>query len=119
MEINLTFTNIEEVIFYDRSIHNVLDDLSHIFSKWSFGTRSGISSIVKDALLEFMNVVTDDHLAKLSAHWGKAVRLNRLDSSLSKNKTVHKDVLLDELGGLDWNVSIGRTRETIHLSFWR
>jgi len=118
--INLTFQNIEELIFFDNKVQQLFPEFSFIFNKWILGTRSGMKSMAKDALFDFINIISNDQLDKISDYWGLPVSLQRIDSSIVKNIIVNKENLQDKLCELDdWNVSIARKDDQMYLSCWR
>lgn len=120
--ITLSYQNVSDLVFYDKKVQQVLPELSGVFRKWTLGMRTGLNSIIKDALLDFLNDITTEHISKLEEYWGSPVVVQRLNSCIVKNEKHTLDVLgscLNNIGDEYWNVSISQDDDLIYISFWR
>ena len=103
--------NVEQLIFYDKQAQRLLPELADLFCNW-LGNKS--------ARLEFINMITQAQLDKLSSHFGSPVSVQKLDYHLVNNAAVHVNELEDYLNSSESkNVSIGRNGEQVYLSSWK
>lgn len=122
MRINITLSNIDKFIFYDKEAQKILPEFVDIFNKWSFGLRTAITTICKDARLEFINSLTADHIKRLEYYFKSPVNIEKIDSSLVKNYVINIDdtksnfIDMTKFGG---NFSISREGDLIYICQWR
>jgi hypothetical protein len=116
----LSLENVEQ-FFYDKKFQQVLPDLAPVFQKWIFGTRSGIRKVAKDALLDFLNGLTPDHLDKIGSYLGSTVSVQKIDTHLvrcieSDVYTLENKLNVNNLGG---NFIVTRKGDQVYLCTWR
>lgn len=121
MTINLNINNVEQLIFYDKKVQQILPEHSQVFNKWTLGIRAGITSMAKDALLDFINKITTDQLKRLEGLWESQVILQKLDSATLHSFTVPIASLQERLNEMiePWNVSFARDEDQCYVCTWR
>lgn len=120
--ITLSADNVEKIIFYDKKAQQILPELSQVFAKWVLGVRTGINSIAKDALLDFLNSVTTEHLDRLGSYLRSPVSVRKIDPRLVKHFETDVYCLkgeLENMSGFQGNVTVAREGDLIYLSMWR
>jgi hypothetical protein len=119
--INLNINNVEQLIFYDKKVQQILPEYSQVFHKWTLGIRTGITSMAKDALLDLINKLTTDQIKRLESLWGSPVILQKLDSSTLYSFTVPIASLQERLNEMiePWNVSFARDESQCYVCTWR
>jgi hypothetical protein len=121
----LNLTNVEEVIFYDTEIQKVFP--AHYFSlfeQWRISKRiPAMKSLGKQALMDFLNTITDEEVVRLEEYLGERIRVERLNYSLTTNL---KLPLADQgaCGALcqlqDFgNLTVWRDDQFLYVTFWR
>lgn len=118
----LSFQNVEKMIFYDKKVRDLFPELSPVFNKWMLGVRAGISSVIKDALLNFINEITPDQIEKLEHYWGTPVIIQKVSSNLSKSFVVsitEAEELLNNMNDGSWYLAVTRKKDLLYISCWR
>ena len=113
----LTFNNVEDLIFYDKQVRQLMPNLSACFSKWDLGRRGGIVAMAKEAVVELLSSITADNLAALSAKAGKKFDVRRVDMAVVHNGKCDKEGLVAALDG--GNVVLSRDGDRIGYTIWR
>lgn len=117
----INLQNISKLIFEDKKVQQLMPEFSGVFRKWELGIRSGIDSIVKDALIELLNNIDDTQVERLSNFWGKPVTVSKLNSRITRDLRLPIDsaeIVLNEIEE-QWNFSISRDGDTSYISLWR
>lgn len=118
----LSINNVEKIIFYDKKVQQTLPELSHIFDKWTLGVRTGINSIAKDAMLDFLNKITPDQQDRLGSYFDSPVTVQKINSCLVKlleTDVYHLEDNLNVEEDFLRNVTIAREGDSIYLCLWR
>ena len=123
--INLNFSNVEELIFYDTDIQNLLgNEMFSIFEQWKMSKRIPyLKSIGQQAILDFINTITDDQIEILENYFGKKVFIEKLNYKIVKNLKIpiNKKYICEELckiEGYSYYTTF-RDEDYIHLTFWK
>lgn len=121
--INLNTKNVEDLIFYDSKIHNILEeDFSQIFAKWKLSkSSSALRSIGQKAILDFLNTIDGKNLIALEKYFGTAITVDRLNYNIVENKEFNIDNLEENINKLNIfsNFTMFRDNNKILISFWR
>ena len=117
----ISYKNIENLIFYDKKVQQILPEMSSIFCKWTLGIRTGINSMVKDALLEFLNTITTEQIEKLSQYLKSPIIIQKTESHIVKNIQSNITNLECNLNDIseEWNIVATRSDDLIYISCWR
>ena len=119
---NLNLNNIEELVFYDTKIHKLLPEFKHIFDKWRLAQMtSGLRQMGKDAVLELLNSIEDEHKRLLEGYFNTSLTIDKLDHHLVKNVEAPLDAIVEELEGLEEypNLCAYRDGEQVYVCVWR
>lgn len=123
--INLNFSNVEELIFYDTEAQKILgNDMYSIFEQWKMSKRIPyLKSIGQQAILDFLNTITESQIEILENYFGKKIFIEKLNYKLVQNLkiSIDKKDICDELckiEGYSYYTSF-IDEEHIYLTFWK
>ncbi len=124
--IKLNFKNVEELIFYDTSLQNLLSpDHFSIFEQWRMGQRIPyLKEIGKQAILDFLNTITEADVQVLETFFDDKIIVEKLNYSIVLDMKVplsDEKELCEQLCNVEgFNyVSTWRDAEFLYLSFWK
>jgi hypothetical protein len=121
----LNFSTVEELIFYDRAVQNLLPPhMFSIFEQWRLAQRVPfLRDIGKQALLDFLNGLGDEHVAILEDYFGEKIFVERLNYSMATNVRIplNESTLCKELCEIEgFNYfSTWRDEDFLYISLWR
>lgn len=117
MEINLK--NIEEIIFFDKKIHNLLPEFKHFFDQWLIGKKiPTLSSMGNKSILDLLDSIQDEQIKKLEEYFGQSVIVVKINTNLVNNISLNLDESL--CGFIEYkDFCAYRTKDKVFLSFWR
>jgi hypothetical protein len=123
--LELNFSNVEELIFYNLEVQQVLPiDMYSFFEQWRMSKRIPyLKAIGQQAVLDFLNSLNDQHIEALEAYFGEPVFVDRLNYSLSYNLKIpiEKVEICKELCKVqEFNYyNTWRDEKFLYISFWR
>jgi hypothetical protein len=90
---NLNFSNVEEFIFWDKAVQAVLPSHTFsIFEQWRLAQRHPfLRDIGKQAVLDLLNVITDQDIVALEEYFGQRILVEKLNYSLVLNLQIPLD----------------------------
>lgn len=123
--LHLNFANAEQLVFWDRDVQALLP--SHYFSvfeQWRMAKQMPfLREMGKQAILDFLNNLTDDDVSLLEEHFGQKITVEKLNYSAVFNLTIplDQDHLCREICELDGlhNLSAYRDEKNLYLTLWR
>lgn len=119
MELNLQ--NIEDVIFFDKKVQNLLPEFRHLFDQWAIGKRMpGMQTLGKRSVVDFINALEDHHIRKLEEYFGTTIIVDKIDGTIVR----HVDGPLEEPGELCRYANfkqfcVDRDGDNLRITFWR
>lgn len=123
--LNLNFSNVEELIFYNTGIqHKLPPRLFSIFEQWRLAKRVPyLRQIGKQALLDFLNQIGDEELFVLEEHFGEKIQVEKLNYSIVQNLKIplSEEGICEQLChvvGFN-HFSTWRDDDYLYVSFWR
>ena len=119
--LNLNIENVENLIFYDKSIVSLFPEFNHMFKLWKYGTVFGIKSLSKQALFDFLNTIDNTHIEILKKHFKIDVTVDNIDYNIVKDfkiPIVDAECAICGLKGYR-NFVISRDDNYIYICFWR
>lgn len=123
--IQLNFSNAEDLIFFDNEVQNLLPiEMFSIFEQWRMAKRIPyLSSLGKQAILDLLNTLTDDHLLILERYFGEKIEVEKLNYTVVQNFTIplsESEICesLCELKGMNY-FSTWRDDKNLYITFWR
>lgn len=123
--LQLNFSNAEELIFFDSEVQNLLGiEMFSIFEQWRMAKRIPyLASLGKQAILDFLNTITDDDLMVLENYFGEKIEVEKLNYTIVQNFTIplSESQICEHLcvmEGLNY-FSTWRDRDNLHITFWR
>jgi len=120
--LTLNLQNIEELVFYDKALQQVLPEFYNTFQTWNLGKRlSALRHLCQKAVFEFMDGLTEDHIRKLEEYFKTEVKIVKTDSHLIKNVEFSLDCAQCELNEFQRyeNWFIWRDADKLYVSTWR
>ena len=123
--INLNFSNVEELLFYDKEAQRCLPmHMFSLFEQWRLGKRIPmLRSLGKAALLDVLNGLTDDDVVALEQYFGDRIILEKLSYSIVRNLKIPlaEKTICEELCKVDgfYQISTWRDNEYLYLTLWR
>lgn len=121
----LNFSNVEELIFYDTTVQNMLPkEMFSIFEQWRLAKRVPyLRDIGKQAMLDFLNTLEDKYIPILEEYFDDKISIERLNYSIVLNLKIplsEKDICEELCGVEGFNyLSTWRDDEHLYISFWR
>lgn len=123
--LQLNFSNAEELIFFDTNVQNLLPpDMFSIFEQWRLAMRIPyLASMGKQAILDFLNVLTDDDLFVLEQYFGEKIQVEKLNYTVVQNYTIPLSEFevcdkLCKVEGINY-FDIYRDDTNLYITFWR
>ena len=88
--IYLNFKNVEELIFNNKEVQNLLPiDFFNYFEQWRLAQRFPmLKQVGKSAILDFLNGLKDEQADILSDYFEERVVIEKLYYNLSQNRTI-------------------------------
>lgn len=123
--IELNFSNVEELIFYDLEAQQVLPlDMYSFFEQWRMSKRIPfLKAIGQQAVLDFLNTLNDEHVEALEVYFGQSIFVEKLNYSLSQSVKIPVDKfeICKELCKVqEFNYySTWRDEDFVYITFWR
>lgn len=124
--LQINFSNAEELVFEDRELQRLLPpDFFSIFEQWRLGRQMPmLRNIGKQAILDFLNTVEEEHIRILEKYFQDKVVVEKLDYSLVKNIKIPLDdpeKVCEKLCGINGNFyySTWRDSTNLYISLWR
>lgn len=121
----LNFANVEELIFHDRSLQNLLPaEFFSLFEQWRLGIQfPALKQLGKHAILDFLNQLNEDHVEILESYFQEKIILERLNYSVVKNIVVPLEEMeacraLCEISEFSY-FSTWRDKDSLYITFWR
>jgi|GEM_PF-1522199 hypothetical protein len=123
--LQINFSNAEDLIFYDTNLQSRLKiEMFSIFEQWRMSKRIPyLSSLGKQAILDFLNTITDEDLAILEEYFGDKIELEKLNYTVVQNFIIpisESEICeyLCRIQGMNY-FSTWRDSENLHITFWR
>ena len=124
--IELNFSNIEELIFYDTEAQKILPQgYFSVFEQWRISKKLPIlSSIGRQAVLDLLNNLTNDDLEALEFYFQDTIILKKMNYSISnsfKFPLSEEALICNQLCEIYefGYYSIYRDDEHLYITFWR
>lgn len=119
----LNFLNVEDMVFYDTVLQNQLPKhMFSIFEQWRLSKRVPyLREIGKQALLDFLNQLSDSDVKVLETYFDKKIVVEKLNYSIVLNLKIPLNEICDELckiEGFNYS-STFRDDKHLYISFWR
>jgi hypothetical protein len=121
----LNFSNAEELVFFDTDAQRLLPShMFSIFEQWRLAKRIPyLKEMGKQAILDFLNTITDDDLVVLEEYFGQKIIVEKLNYSIASNYKVplSESGACEVLCGIEgFNYfSTWRDDEYLYISAWR
>ncbi len=121
--LNINLQNIEELLFKNSKIKNLLPEFQHFFDNWAISYRMpALKTIRKQSLINLLNSLNEEHVEKISKFLGDIVIVEQLDYHIIKNfKFSVNDFIERELTNYNsyTNIAVSRTADNLYISLWR
>jgi len=121
--ININLKNIEELLFKNNDVKNLIPELRHIFDQWLLSYRFPIlNTMRKQAMMDLLNSLDKIHVNKLETLFGDKVVVDKLDFHTIKNlKLSINDSIGNELTKYESysNITMNRKGDQVYITLWR
>jgi 2-iminoacetate synthase ThiH len=121
--LKLNWTNVEELIFYDSDVQNLLPvHMFSIFEQWRLAKRVPfLRELGKQALLDFLNQLSESDIEVLESYFKKKIFVEKINYSISLDLKIPLSNICDELCHIEgFNyTSTFRDEEYLYLTLWR
>jgi hypothetical protein len=119
----LNIQNIEDLIFNNHKIRNLLPDLRHIIDQWTLSKYGMLRSLKLRSLADMLNSLTPEHIKLLEKHFCDTIAIDKIDYNIVKNIIISLEPneiekVLPSFNGFD-NIAISRDAKQLYISFWR
>ncbi len=121
----LNFSNVEELVFYDRDLQSRLPIyMFSLFEQWRLAQRVPfLREMGKQAIFDFLNGLDEDHLDILEEYFGEKIIVEKLNYSIALDLRIplNETTLCRELCQIEgFNYySMWRDEDFLYISFWR
>ena len=119
---NLNLQNVEELIFYDKKLQQLLPEFKNLFDSWTLAIRvPTLRSLGKRAVSDFLSGLLSEHINIIEKYLETNVVVDKLNYRIVKNYSFSLEKLEAELNIIETfpNLSITRNGEQVYISFWR
>ena len=123
--IQLNFSNAEDLIFYDLEAQQVLPiEMYSFFEQWRISKRIPyLKAIGQQAILDFLNVLNDEHIQALETYFKEPIFVERLNYSVAENIKIpleNSSICQELCKVFDFNYyNTWRDDKFLYVSFWR
>lgn len=121
--VNINLQNVEELLFKNSKIKNLLPEFQHIFDSWAISYRiPAFKSMRKQALIDLLNSLDGTHIEKIARTLGDMVFVEQLDYHVIKNFDFSvSDPIEEELTKYKSynNIAVSRNANKVYISLWR
>ncbi len=118
----LDFTNVEELVFYNTDLHQLLPlSASIIFEQWKVAASIPLMhSTAKRCVLDFLNQIDPEQLEILETYFADKIIVEQLNYNIVQNKTAPLDSCCDILCTSDFPyLTISRDADNLQITYWR
>jgi hypothetical protein len=119
MKINLK--NIEELIFYNQEVQNLLPEYKHLFDQWKISQRTlGLKSLSQKSICDLLNSLNEKEIIVLQKHFNDIIIVEKINHKLvdNFNGTIgQENNLCQFVGHKDFCITMNKDR--FNITFWR
>jgi hypothetical protein len=118
----LNLQNVEDLIFFDKKIWDILPEFRSLFEQWALSKRvPGMQNLGKRSIIDFLNNLEQSHLNKLEEHFNDIILLDKIDYHTVHNYNGNIEKIQSELCRFEGFVDffIYRKGDQISLTFWK
>jgi hypothetical protein len=120
MLINLK--NIEEIIFFDKKLQQLLPDFDHVFKTWSLGKKiSALKHLSQKAIFDFIDSLNDSHIEILKKYFQtNEIKISSINPHIVNNYIFELKSSEEELNKLQLhgNFFIYRDESKLYIDIW-
>jgi hypothetical protein len=120
--LTINLQNVEELVFYNKAVQQVLPEFYNTFQSWNLGKRlTTLSHLCKKSVFDFFDNLSDEHILKLEEYFNAEVKIVKTDPHLVKNVEFNLDCAEDGLKDfkLYENWFVWRNADKLFVSSWR
>lgn len=112
----INFFNIEEIIFFNKKLYPLLNNLRNILDSWQIGYRFNLDNLRKQAKLDLLANLKD-YLPILEEFFKDSIILEDIQYNIVKNIELPIE---DSCLNINFdNLCVSRDKDKIYLTFWR
>lgn len=119
----INIKNVEQLVFLNKKVRDLLPDFRHLFDQWRLSQMSPLlRSVGKRSLLDFLIGVNNQHILILNEFFNDDVTIDRLDYHTVMNMECSAEELEDKLNEIQPQYpyfSTSRKGNQVYISFWK
>jgi hypothetical protein len=121
----INFSNVEELIFRNEELKNLFSSqFFHYFEQWKLSVRIPmLRQIGKQAVLDLLNSLKDEHVEILEDYFGERVMVETLNYKIVENIKIplHEIEICDQLCNIigSYYFTTWRDENYLYISLWR
>ena len=118
MEID--FYNIEEKIFMEKRLQQLLPELKPLFDRWNFAKVNGLFTFLKSVESQLLDSLSEGHISIIAKYYKEAIVIKKNNINIIKNYSynLNEDYNLHQPREYK-DFCISRDKNNIFLTFWR
>lgn len=118
----LNLQNVEDSIFFDKKVWNLLPEFRPLFEQWALSKRvPGMQNLGKRCLIDFLNSLEKTHLDKLEEYFQDIIVLDKIDYHTVQNYNGNIEEFQSDLCKFEGysDILAYRNGDRIRLTFWK
>jgi hypothetical protein len=119
MEINLK--NIEELIFFNKEVQQLLPEFRHFFDSWHLGKRfPELAGLGNKMVFDLLSSLKKEHLEKLESYFNDKILVSKLENNIVGNYSSELEFANELCEYTEYKEFCAyRSKDKLFLSFWR
>lgn len=118
MEID--FYNIEEKIFLEKRLQQLLPELKPLFDRWNFAKSNGLFTFLKSVENQLLDSLSEGHTSIISEYYKEIVIIKKNNINMTKNYSYYLNEDFDLHKSTEYrDFCIHRDKSNISFTFWR
>jgi hypothetical protein len=120
--IELNFSNVEDLVFFDSELQKILFRHFSLFEQWRLGKRIPyLRELGRQAILDLLNALNDEDVVVMETYFGDRIRVERLNYGIARSYRIPLSEACETLCGVEGLNYFDTWRDETHLyiSFWR
>jgi predicted phage-related endonuclease len=116
----IDFYNIEEKIFLEKRLQQLLPELKPLFDRWNFAKINGLFTFLKSVENQLLDSLSEGHMSIIEEYYKETVIVNKNNTNIVKDYSydLNEDFKLHKSREYK-DFCISRDKNNVFLTFWR
>ena len=116
----IDFYNIEEKIFLEKRLQQLLPELKSLFDRWNFAKINGLFTFLKSVENQLLDSLSEGHISIIEEYYKETVIINKNNTNIVKDYSydLNEDFKLHKPREYK-DFCISRDKNNVFLTFWR